>query len=64
MKLTGTLTVPLPPEEAFHLFTARGEERWVEGWRPRFPVPVEDDTAPGTVFETGAHEAGTGHRAR
>ncbi|GGP79597.1 SRPBCC family protein [Streptosporangium pseudovulgare] len=54
MRLTGTLTVPLPPREAFRLFTARGEQDWVEGWEPRFPVPVEDDTVPGTVFETDA----------
>ncbi len=53
--LTGTLAVPLPPEQAFRLFTARGEEDWVEGWRPRFPVETPDDTAPGTVFETDAH---------
>ncbi|GAA3446167.1 SRPBCC family protein [Planomonospora venezuelensis] len=59
MRLTGTLTVPLPPEEALSLFTARGEERWADGWRPRFPVPTEDDTEPGTVFETGAHGEAT-----
>lgn len=34
------------------LFTPRGEERWVDGWLPSFPVPTPDDTAPGTVFET------------
>ncbi|GIH93742.1 SRPBCC family protein [Planobispora siamensis] len=55
MRLTGTITVPLPPQEAFRLFTARGEEDWVDGWHPRFPVPVEDDTEPGTVFETRTH---------
>ncbi|MFF0306279.1 SRPBCC family protein [Streptosporangium sp. NPDC004379] len=54
MRLTGTLTVPLPPSRAFRLFTARGEQDWVKGWEPRFPVPVEDDTVPGTVFETDA----------
>nr|BFE77861.1 hypothetical protein GCM10020093_004620 [Planobispora longispora] len=59
MRLTGALTVPLPPDEAFRLFTARGEELWVDGWQPRFPVPVEDDTEPGTVFETGAHGEAT-----
>ncbi|MGK5555570.1 hypothetical protein ACSNOI_28525 [Actinomadura kijaniata] len=57
--LTGRLSVPLPPEEAFLLFTPRGEERWVEGWRPRFPVPTADDTAPGTVFETSHAETTT-----
>ncbi|MCK2215584.1 hypothetical protein MF672_017580 [Actinomadura sp. ATCC 31491] len=53
--LAGRLTVPLPPGEAFTLFTPRGEERWVPGWRPRFPAPPGDDSAPGTVFETSAH---------
>jgi hypothetical protein len=52
-RLTGALHVPLPPAEAFRLFTASGEQRWVEGWEPRFPGPVDDDTAPGTVWETG-----------
>src|SRR5436305_397346 len=36
--LTGRLTVDLPPAEAYELFTPRGEERWVPGWRPRFPA--------------------------
>jgi hypothetical protein len=53
--LTGSLTVARPPAEAFDLFTARGEQRWVPGWQPRFPAPADDDTAPGTVFETDGH---------
>jgi hypothetical protein len=53
--MTGSLTVARPPAEAFELFTPRGEERWVPGWRPRFPAPTSDDTAPGTVFETDVH---------
>ncbi|MCP3803445.1 SRPBCC family protein [Allokutzneria sp. A3M-2-11 16] len=53
-RLVGALRVPLPPAEAFRLFTPRGEESWVPGWRPEFPVPTEDDTAPGTVFQTRA----------
>lgn len=55
MKLTGQLGVARPPAEAFVLFTARGEQGWVPGWQPRFPAPTDDDTAPGTVFQTGAH---------
>lgn len=54
-QLTGVVRVPLPPDEAFVLFTPRGEEQWVTGWRPRFPAPAADDTEPGTVFETAAH---------
>ncbi|MEU4543650.1 hypothetical protein [Nonomuraea dietziae] len=51
--------VPLPPEEAFVLFTPRGEERWAEGWEPVFRHPVDDDSAPGTVFETAARAEST-----
>lgn len=51
-RLAGTVRVPLPPAEAFALFTPRGEERWVHGWRPLFPADAPDDTEPGTVFET------------
>ncbi|MFI6387138.1 SRPBCC family protein [Nonomuraea sp. NPDC050540] len=54
--LTGRLAVALPPGEAFTLFTPRGEERWAAGWRPRFPAKTSDDSAPGTVFETGADD--------
>lgn len=49
--LTGRLTVALPPDEAYELFTPRGEQRWVPGWRPRFPDAGDD-----TVFETEAHD--------
>ncbi|GLW23070.1 hypothetical protein Mame01_31130 [Microbispora amethystogenes] len=58
-RLTGGLRVALPPAEAFRLFTPYGEREWVEGWEPRFPKGVADDTAPGTVFQTGADGAAT-----
>lgn len=54
-RLTGRIQVDLPPDEAFRLFTPRGEQDWARGWRPRFPAPAPDDTEPGTVFETHAH---------
>ena len=54
-RLTGRIRVPLPPVEAFRLFTPRGEQDWAHGWDPRFPAPSPDDTQPGTVFETSAH---------
>lgn len=50
--LTGQFTVNLPPAKAFRLFTPRGEQDWAAGWHPRFPVPTDDDTIPGTVFQT------------
>lgn len=56
--LTGRLTVGLPAEEAFWLFTPRGEQAWTPEWRPRFPDHADvgfDESAPGTVFETEAH---------
>ena len=51
--MTGRLSVALPPAEAFRLFTASGERDWVPGWEPRFAGDVDDDTAPGVVWETG-----------
>jgi hypothetical protein len=54
-RLTGHLRVPCPPQQAYVLFTPRGEQRWAKGWEPRFAAPTGDDTTPGTVFETHAH---------
>ena len=54
-RLTGRISVALPPAEAFRLFTPRGEEDWAHGWHPGFPAPAADDTEPGTVFTTSAH---------
>lgn len=59
VRLTGRLRVALPPREAFRLFTPHGERDWAEGWEPHFPAPAPDDTVPGTVFETHAHDATT-----
>jgi hypothetical protein len=54
-RLTGRIQVSLPPDEAFRLFTPRGEQVWADGWHPHFPAPSADDAEPGTVFETSAH---------
>jgi hypothetical protein len=54
-RLVGRIQVGLPTDEAFRLYTPRGEQDWVTGWEPRFPAPAPDDTQPGTVFETNAH---------
>lgn len=56
---TGQLTVALPPDEAFRLFTPLGEREWVDHWDPHFPDPVDDDSAPGAVFRTAGHDGGT-----
>lgn len=58
-RLSGTIRVALPPAEAFHLFTPRGERDWVAGWEPHFPDRTTDDTQPGTVFLTDVHGAAT-----
>ncbi|WP_345802482.1 hypothetical protein AAIB33_05125 [Microbacterium sp. AZCO] len=50
--LDGQLTVDLPPEQAFPLFTAAGERLWGPGWAPVFLADVGDDSAPGTVWRT------------
>ncbi|GHE57468.1 SRPBCC family protein [Streptomyces vinaceus] len=57
--VSATLNLPLPPEAAFRLFTARGERDWVPGWEPVFPVETPDDTAPGTVWLTASSEEET-----
>lgn len=54
-RLTGRISVALPPAEAFRLFTPRGEQEWAHGWHPCFPATAADDTEPGTVFTTSAH---------
>ena len=51
--LEGTVAVPLPPHEAFELFTPSGERRWAAGWDPSFPAAPADETRPGTAFQTG-----------
>jgi hypothetical protein len=56
--LRGRVAVGAPPEVAWRAFTPEGERAWAgAGWAPRYPVPTDDDSAPGTVFLTG----GDGH---
>ena len=52
VRLTGTVEVALPAEQAFVMFTPSGERTWAQGWDPSFPSPVTDETDPGTVFRT------------
>jgi hypothetical protein len=52
ISVSGIVRVALPPADAFGLFTPSGERAWAEGWSPRFPAQVDDETAPGTVFQT------------
>jgi hypothetical protein len=52
VRLTGTVRLPAGIGDPWVLFTPRGEQAWAEGWAPRFPAAVADDTEPGTVFQT------------
>jgi hypothetical protein len=49
----------LPFGEAFPLFNAVGEQRWVAGWDPRFVHPVEARAGEGVVFQTNKANMGT-----
>ncbi len=42
----------LPVAEAFPLFSAEGERRWVAGWDPRYVTPTEPHAREGLVFQT------------
>jgi hypothetical protein len=52
VRLADAFELPLGRRAAFRLFTARGEELWVPGWAPRFPVASADDLDIGTVWLT------------
>jgi hypothetical protein len=49
-RLTGSVDVPLRPDEALTLFTPAGEREWVPGWDPAFPA--DEELSPGTTFNT------------
>lgn len=48
------IEIALPVEEAFPLFTPRGEMDWIADWRPRFIHPADGRTGQGMVFATGS----------
>ena len=47
----GSFALPLPTSEAFDMFTAEGERRWVAGWEPVI-LSGCGATKPGAVFLT------------
>ena len=49
----------LSAADAFPLFNAVGERRWVAGWAPSFVHPVEPGAGEGVVFQTAKKGAGT-----
>ena len=48
----GVVAMALSAEEAFLLFSAEGERRWVAGWDPRYPHPAASGAGEGLVFQT------------
>jgi hypothetical protein len=46
--------VDLPVDEAFPLFTPKGEEDWVPGWKPDYFAPEDGETREEMLFATGA----------
>jgi hypothetical protein len=53
-KASGSFHLPLPPEEAFDLFTAEGEKLWVPNWKPQILGPTPQSA--GLVFLTWRDE--------
>lgn len=49
---SGMFSLPIPLAEAFPLFTAEGERRWVPGWDPVYLHPGHPSNEAGTVFRT------------
>ena len=67
MKLTGAITVPLPPTKAIELFTPEGERDWVPGWDPNHhsdTVFTTDHGGAHTTWVVLAAEPGTVRYAR
>ncbi|MDE2972334.1 MAG: hypothetical protein OXU35_08495 [Acidobacteriota bacterium] len=53
----GVVAMALSAGEAFPLFSAEGERRWVAGWNPRYPHPAGSCAGEGAVFQT-THRGG------
>ena len=47
------ITVDRPVADAFPLFTPRGEENWVPGWKPNYFAPEGGETKKDMLFATG-----------
>lgn len=47
------ISVPLPVEQAFPLFTPKGEEAWVPGWNPTYVSPPSGEAGQEMIFTTG-----------
>ena len=47
----GVVGMALSTAEAFPLFSAEGERRWVAGWKPRYVHSMESGAGQGVVFQ-------------
>lgn len=57
VRCSGTVQLPPGSTAPLSLFTPEGERAWTAGWDPSYPAQADDDSEPGTVFQTrsGAH---------
>jgi hypothetical protein len=46
------IRIPLAIGEAFPLFTPKGEELWVPGWKPDYISPASGETCEEMIFQT------------
>ncbi len=53
------ITVDRPAAAAFPLFTPKGEEAWVPGWKPEYIRPETGETCEEMLFTTGEGEEKT-----
>jgi hypothetical protein len=47
------LEIAAPADIVFRMFTPKGEELWIDAWRPRYLHPQDGTTVRGMVFATG-----------
>lgn len=47
------LEIAAPVDIVFRMFTPKGEELWIDAWRPRYLHPQDGTTVRGMVFATG-----------
>lgn len=52
VEFTGAVTVALPIDEAFELFSPVGEARWVPDWHPELLHPPGGEWERGQIFRT------------
>lgn len=53
------ISLPLPAEEAFPLFTPKGEELWVPDWAPEYISPASGEVCKEMIFATGSGDEAT-----